>query len=80
MNIRIPQILEIHKLKSVHGISLSLFVITIFANVSYGISILLRFPTINYEFWANTAPFLIGSMGVLVFDILLIIQATYYTR
>jgi len=62
---RIPQIIVIHKEKSAYGVSFALFAISFAANLFYGISILLPDTTDVYssDFFWNTVPFLIGSLG-----------------
>jgi hypothetical protein len=47
-------------------------------NIFYGAAILLRFPVIDLHFWAATFPFIVGSLGVLVFDITTLVQASMY--
>ncbi|KAJ3379133.1 hypothetical protein HDU92_006893, partial [Lobulomyces angularis] len=75
---RIPQIIENIKQKSVEGISLSLFVITIFGNIFYGVSVLLRLPEVNEKFFSSTFPYIVGSFGTIIFDFVILFQANYY--
>ncbi|KAL7753744.1 hypothetical protein RI367_000675 [Sorochytrium milnesiophthora] len=76
---RFPQIHTNYAAKSVEGISLSLFVITLSANVLYGVSVLLRVDEITTaKFYTSTLPYLIGSMGTLVSDAVVIYQAYLY--
>ncbi|KAJ1558889.1 hypothetical protein HK096_009190 [Nowakowskiella sp. JEL0078] len=51
---------------STEGISLFLFGFAVFGNITYGLSILLRGPTLDYNFYVNVLPFLCGSIGVRV--------------
>jgi uncharacterized protein with PQ loop repeat len=74
---RIPQIWVNYRLKSVEGLSVMLFVLTVSANISYGVSMLLRFPD-PAKFFSSTLPYLIGSMGTLVFDGIIIYQTRIY--
>ncbi|KAI8904313.1 PQ loop repeat-domain-containing protein [Gorgonomyces haynaldii] len=75
---RIPQLYENYKLKSVKGLSGALLILTVLGNVTYGLSILLRFPPIDNVFFESTLPYLIGSMGTLIFDFATLGQAYYY--
>ncbi|KAJ3118513.1 hypothetical protein HDU96_000929 [Phlyctochytrium bullatum] len=67
---RIPQIRENARKGSVEGLSLG--------NLTYGLSILLRMPTFNLAFIRSDLPYLLGSIGVLSFDILILSQAYAY--
>lgn len=60
------------------GLSLALFVITILGNSCYGLSILLRLPIIDTKFYLSTLPYIIGSMGTIVFDFVILAQAIHY--
>lgn len=75
---RLPQILTNFRLKDVEGLSLMLFIITISANVCYGLAILLRLPKIDAKFFESTLPYIIGSIGTLIFDFIIIYQALVY--
>ncbi|KAI9142542.1 PQ loop repeat-domain-containing protein [Paraphysoderma sedebokerense] len=78
---RIPQIVENHKFRSVDGISIYTFLITILANLFYGISVILRInELVGPKFVESTLPYLIGSVGTLVFDGIIIVQAWLYTK
>jgi uncharacterized protein with PQ loop repeat len=77
---RIPQILENYRLKSVDGLSFGLFTLTISGNLCYGISILLRTPSLDEHFYFQTLPYLIGSLGVLIFDLIIMGQFLMFRR
>lgn len=47
--------------------------------LSYGVSIILR-PPASEKFFTSTLPFLLGSMGTLVFDAVILLQTAYYRR
>lgn len=69
------------RLKTVEGLSVSLFVITISANTLFGLSILIRVVeagSVNGKFWSSTLPYVVGSMGTLVFDAIIIYQSYIY--
>jgi solute carrier family 66 (lysosomal lysine-arginine transporter), member 1 len=61
---RIPQVIQNYRNKSVEGLSLFLFVLTILGNLGYGVSILLRLPALDQHFFFGTLPYLIGKNGV----------------
>jgi uncharacterized protein with PQ loop repeat len=75
---RIPQILENKRNRSVEGLSIFLFLCTILGNLFYGLSIMIRFPPIDEKFFAGTLPYLIGSVGTFIFDIIIIYQFNVY--
>jgi len=75
---RIPQILENKRNRSVEGLSIFLFLSTILGNLFYGLSIMTRFPPIDEKFFAGTLPYLIGSVGTFIFDIIIIYQFNAY--
>jgi uncharacterized protein with PQ loop repeat len=77
---RIPQILENYRLKSVDGLSYGLFFLTITGNLSYGISILLRTPLLDDHFYFQTLPYIIGSLGVLMFDLIIMCQFLLFSK
>jgi len=77
---RFPQVLRNHRRKSTQGLSLLMFTFLIMGNAMYGLSILLRQPPINKEFFLNKLPFLVGSVGTFVFDITIFIQFTMYRK
>lgn len=58
---RIPQVLQNYRNKSVEGLSIFLFVLTILGNVGYGVSILLRLPAFDQHFFLGTLPYLVGN-------------------
>ena len=43
-----------------------------------GLSVIFRIPTIDARFWAATLPFIVGSLGTLVFDFIILTQARLY--
>ena len=77
-NDRVPQLISNAKNQSVEGVSIAMFVITVLGNLCYGFSVIIRFPQLNQAFWAGTFPFILGSMGTLVFDFFLLYQAYKY--
>jgi uncharacterized protein with PQ loop repeat len=77
---RMPQIKKNFELKSVNGLAIKMFIIKLSANVSYGISIILRTPAINKKFFQNVLPYLIGSIGTTFFDIIIMFQTLIYRK
>lgn len=77
---RIPQILTNYRQKSVRGLSVMLFVLTVAANLSYGVAIITRLPELNEQFYKSTLPYLIGSLGTLLFDLIILGQSFYYGK
>eukprot|EP00842_Homolaphlyctis_polyrhiza_P000968 jgi/Hompol1/1872/HPOL_002782-RA len=74
----IPQVIQNYQIKSVRGLSVQMFVLMILGNIGYGISVIMRFPVMDAHFFAATLPFIIGSMGVLIFDSIIFVQAMVY--
>ncbi|KAJ3029438.1 hypothetical protein HDV00_009605, partial [Rhizophlyctis rosea] len=66
---RIPQILENHRTRSTEALSLYLFFFTVMGNLTYGLAIFLRFPPIDERFFETVLPYVVGSVGVLAFDL-----------
>lgn len=75
---RIPQVRENAKSQSVEGLSIALFFCTLMGNSMYGVSVLLRVPVIDWSFVQSELPFLIGSIGVLIFDTIIMYQYYLY--
>jgi len=71
---RIPQIQQTHRLKSVEGLSLPMFIMSTFGNILYTLSVVL--PTNNDSlhgnaFWNATLAYLVGSIGPLLLSIVI---------
>jgi uncharacterized protein with PQ loop repeat len=77
---RIPQIRVNYNTKSVQGLSTLLFLFTIISNVTYGLSVLLRFPPLDTKFFSSTFPYIFGSAGTLVFDFIIMYQIHIYGK
>ncbi|KAI9187727.1 hypothetical protein H9P43_002118 [Blastocladiella emersonii ATCC 22665] len=76
---RFPQIWLNYTRRSVEGVSLSLFSITLAANLLYGFAVLLRADEIAVDkFVSSTLPFLVGSLGTLASDLAIFAQAYIY--
>ncbi|KAJ3158966.1 PQ loop repeat-containing protein 2 [Geranomyces michiganensis] len=80
---RIPQLLANRRAKSTEALSLAVFWLTIVGNVSYCAGVLLRtggaVQVNDAEFLATGLPFLVGSAGTLVFDLLILAQGWAYS-
>lgn len=77
MTSRLPQIWSNYKRKSVQGLSWLLFLLAFLANLLYSLSILSNPKAVGpsgQEFLSESLPFLIGSGGTLVFDMIILIQ------
>ncbi|PKI84816.1 hypothetical protein MVES_001199 [Malassezia vespertilionis] len=74
---RLPQIWTNYQRKSVRGLSILLFVLALIGNVLYSTSILTN-PKIETaerrKFLLESFPFLLGSMGTVIFDLVIILQ------
>lgn len=81
---RIPQILTNYERHNQglrnEGLSFTMFGITFFANFIYGVSVILRVDHVDLAWVINTFPFLLGSMGTMVFDCIILIQGVMYTH
>jgi len=78
---RVPQIQQTHKLKSVEGLSLPMFVMSTFGNIFYTLSIVI--PTNNSSlhgntFWNATLAYLVGSVGPLGLSLIIYWQFWAY--
>ena len=79
---RFPQILHNFRRRSVSGLSLTLFVLSIAANASYGASVLLRVNGgwAEAKFLRATLPFLLGSLGTICLDVVILTQSACYAH
>eukprot|EP00128_Syssomonas_multiformis_P016339 Colp12_sorted_trinity150504_noHs@2727 len=77
---RIPQIYHNYRRKSVAGLSKIMFTLAVLANLSYGLSIILRLPAIDDHFFEATLPYVIGSLGTLIFDSMIMMQTWLYRK
>lgn len=75
---RSPQIYKNFKRKSVEGISIFMFVITVLGNLTYGLSVIMEDTSL--VFLCRHLPWLVGSIGTLVFDVTLLLQFWVYGR
>lgn len=77
---RIPQLIKNYKRKSTDGISPFLFATTLICNITYNISIFTSCRFIDSDdklgFFNNALPFIIGSAGTVIFDLIYFYQ--YY--
>lgn len=69
---RIPQIIHNFQRQSVEGLSVSMFVLAAAGNSTYVLSILTR--SLDPAFLMNSLPFLVGSGGTLLFDLIIFAQ------
>ena len=69
---RISQIYKNWKRKSADGLSASMFATAVSANLCYGASVILRSPT--WEYFISSLPWLIGSLGTVFLDAIILTQ------
>jgi len=75
---RIPQVVRNFQRKSVEGLSVLMFCITVSGNSFYGLSIMFRLPALDKHFFEGTLPFIVGSVCTIIFDIAILIQSRIY--
>lgn len=78
---RLPQLCRNMKRKSTKGISLSLFALMIIGNLTYGLSVLLKVPRrgqTEANYVVHHLPWLVGSLGTMALDIMILIQFAIY--
>ncbi|XP_071840417.1 lysosomal amino acid transporter 1 homolog isoform X2 [Apostichopus japonicus] len=75
---RSPQLYKNFKRKSVEGISIFMFIITVLGNLTYGLSVILEDTSL--VFLCRHLPWLVGSIGTLVFDVSLLLQFAVYGK
>ncbi|XP_069804781.1 lysosomal amino acid transporter 1 homolog isoform X2 [Dendropsophus ebraccatus] len=74
---RLPQIVTNFRRRSTEGLALSLFCMVILGNMTYGLSVLLKNPDRGQseaDYIEHHLPWLIGSLGVMSLDIIIIFQ------
>lgn len=74
---RLPQIITNFRRRSTEGLALSLFCMVILGNLTYGLSILLKNPDKGEsegDYINHHLPWLIGSLGVMSLDCIIITQ------
>ena len=75
---RIPQLIKNYQRKSTDGLSPLLFATTLLCNITYCISIFTSCKFIDsndkWEFFDNALPFIIGSAGTIIFDLIYFYQ------
>eukprot|EP00656_Telonema_subtile_P014926 TRINITY_DN17729_c0_g1_i2.p1 TRINITY_DN17729_c0_g1~~TRINITY_DN17729_c0_g1_i2.p1 ORF type:complete len:264 (+),score=52.66 TRINITY_DN17729_c0_g1_i2:165-956(+) len=76
LNSRLPQVYKNFKTKTVEGLSWLMFFCAVMGNLTYALGVLLRATS-----WhdVNAAlPWLVGSIGTVVFDFIIITQCMFY--
>lgn len=77
---RVPQIFKNLQRKSVDGLSSALFIFAAFGNLTYTSSILLSSAMQNRAKALEAVPYLLGSIGTLLFDVIIFSQFFWYRR
>ncbi|XP_051915779.1 lysosomal amino acid transporter 1 homolog [Hippocampus zosterae] len=80
---RLPQIYTNFKRKSTEGVSFFLFALIILGNTTYGLSVLLKNPDQGQgenSYMIHHLPWLIGSLGTLVLDLIISVQFISYRK
>ncbi|KDD71797.1 hypothetical protein H632_c4382p0, partial [Helicosporidium sp. ATCC 50920] len=75
---RVSQVVKNATRRSVEGLALSMFLVAICANTTYGMSILVRardWPAVR-----SSLPWLIGSLGTVLLDVTILAQAAVFRR
>ncbi|KAK2763877.1 hypothetical protein FQN54_009495 [Arachnomyces sp. PD_36] len=75
---RIPQIFKNYREKSCEGLSLLFFILSLMGNVTYGAGIL--FHSTDKTYFVNNLPWLIGSLGTMLEDIMIFFQFRIYAK
>ncbi|KAK2861316.1 hypothetical protein FQN49_004331 [Arthroderma sp. PD_2] len=73
---RIPQIIKNYREQSCEGLSLLFFVFSLLGNATYGAGIL--FHSTEREYFLTNLPWLIGSLGTMVEDVVIFTQFRIY--
>ncbi|KAF2441404.1 PQ-loop-domain-containing protein [Karstenula rhodostoma CBS 690.94] len=69
---RIPQIVKNQRERSCEGLSLLFFILSLLGNATYGAGIL--FHSLERDYFLTNLPWLIGSLGTIVEDVVIFIQ------
>lgn len=73
---RIPQILKNYRKKKTDGLALLFFIFSVFGNLTYAASILIYSQ--DMEYLVANIPWLLGSLGTLAFDFMILGQFLIY--
>lgn len=75
---RVSQIAKNMRRKSVEGLALGMFMTAVAANLTYGVSILLRVQ--SGDDFISKFPWLLGSLGTVSLDMTILLQSKIYGR
>jgi len=76
LNSRLPQVYKNYKAKTVEGLSWLMFFCAVMGNLTYALGVLLK-----VEGWSDVndaLPWLVGSLGTIVFDVIIVVQCFIY--
>ncbi|KAI9754251.1 MAG: hypothetical protein M4579_004782 [Chaenotheca gracillima] len=74
---RIPQIAKNYRERSCDGLSLLFFILSLMGNATYGAGIL--FHSLQRDYLLTNLPWLIGSLGTMVEDVVIFVQFRIYS-
>lgn len=77
---RVPQVLQNFRDRCVRGLSLKMISLIIFGNSTLGLQLILGNKQGATEFVVKTLPFMLGSIGIVFWDVIILIQAAVYGR
>jgi len=75
---RVPQIYLNYKRRTVEGLSMLMFGMINVANIFYGTYMILLLKEFKEKFWISDFPFLLGSLGAVFTNTIILIQWGYY--
>ncbi|KAI5080516.1 hypothetical protein GOP47_0003699 [Adiantum capillus-veneris] len=75
---RLSQLIKNKQRQSAEGLSLGMVTCAVLANITYGLSIIMRAS--SWDNLIGKAPWLVGSFGTVFLDFSIFIQAHYYSR
>lgn len=75
---RLPQIYKNYKNKSCEGTAILFFILSTMGNVTYGVGILAH--SLEKQYLLENAPWLIGSLGTVLQDIVIMWQFRLYAK
>eukprot|EP00301_Raphidiophrys_heterophryoidea_P026695 c9278_g1_i1.p1 GENE.c9278_g1_i1~~c9278_g1_i1.p1 ORF type:complete len:352 (+),score=49.94 c9278_g1_i1:239-1294(+) len=78
LNSRFPQILKNFRKKYAGGLSKAMFMCAFMGNLTYALGVIIRIR--SWSEYKSALPWLVGSLGTLGLDMVIIMQVTYYKK